>query len=42
VRLRASLTDVVNQAYQVEIDTLTRRSKQGEDAYLALYQALAT
>jgi hypothetical protein len=30
------------KAYQAEIDSLTRRSKQAEDAFLAMYQSLAT
>jgi phage terminase large subunit-like protein len=36
------MTTTTKQAYQTEIDALTRRSKHAEDSFLGLYQSLAT
>ena len=38
---RAQQTGALIKAYQAEIDKLTRRSKDAEDCFLALYEALA-
>jgi homeobox protein cut-like len=38
---RAANTNALVKAYQLEIDKLTKRSNEAEEAFLALYQALA-
>lgn len=37
----AVLTSLVNIAYQTEIDSLTKRSKTAENAFLNVYKVLA-